>query len=233
VPLQIVASERRGNANRANAQKSTGPKTPEGKAIASRNASKHRLCAATFILETEDLGEFEALRACYYTRFGPRDQVENELVDKMVHSVWNQKRAWAMEHESINLQMVKMAPDFAAKYSQLSPECRAALAFAELAGTPSLPLLHRYAARLSNEFHRALKTLLELQKNVPLLPPGTALPEPLQSVCQTDPILGGAGTLPAVGAPPASGSSSQPASEIAPAEAPYPSGDIMTPEIQV
>ena len=172
-------SGRRLNANRANAQKSAGPTTPEGKAISSRNALVHGLCAATFLIETEDPAEFNAVRGCYYTRFGPRDQVENDLVDKIVHAIWNEKRAWAMEHESINIQMVKMAPDFAAKFSELSSIARAALAFSELAGAPSLPLLHRYAARLSNEFHRSLKTLRELQKNVPLLPPGTPVPTPL------------------------------------------------------
>ena len=93
-------SGRRLNANRANAQKSAGPTTPEGKAISSRNALVHGLCAATFLIETEDPAEFNAVRGCYYTRFGPRDQVENDLAGKIVHAIWNEKRAWAMEHET-------------------------------------------------------------------------------------------------------------------------------------
>jgi hypothetical protein len=42
------------------------------------------LTIATFLIETEDPGEFNQVRGCYYTRFGPRDQVENDLVDKIV-----------------------------------------------------------------------------------------------------------------------------------------------------
>ncbi len=34
-------------ANQANAQKSTGPKTPPGKAASSRNATKHGLSGST------------------------------------------------------------------------------------------------------------------------------------------------------------------------------------------
>jgi hypothetical protein len=94
-----------------------------------------------------------------------------------------------MEHESINVQMTRMAPDFAAEFATLSPIARAALALAKLAEGPSLALLHRYAARLSNEFHRSLKTLREVQKDVPLLPPGAPLPLPLTDRDQPDPEL--------------------------------------------
>jgi hypothetical protein len=56
MPLQIVpewpVSIRRQEVNRANARKSTGPKTPEGKAKVSANALRHGLCGATFIIDT-------------------------------------------------------------------------------------------------------------------------------------------------------------------------------------
>ena len=45
-------SEARIAANRANARKSTGPKTPEGKAISRANALKHGLCANVVVPET-------------------------------------------------------------------------------------------------------------------------------------------------------------------------------------
>jgi hypothetical protein len=49
-------------ANRSNAQKSTGPRTPEGKAVVSQNAVKHGLLAREVVIKGEDSGEFEFYR---------------------------------------------------------------------------------------------------------------------------------------------------------------------------
>ncbi|HWE39743.1 MAG TPA: hypothetical protein VG406_24550, partial [Isosphaeraceae bacterium] len=47
-------------ARRANAKLSTGPRTPEGKAIAAMNAVSHGLCANTAVLPGESVEEFQA-----------------------------------------------------------------------------------------------------------------------------------------------------------------------------
>ena len=49
-----MASTKRNEANRRNAQKSTGPKTAEGKAITSQNAIRHGLLATEILLPDED-----------------------------------------------------------------------------------------------------------------------------------------------------------------------------------
>ena len=49
-------------ANRSNAQKSTGPRTPEGKAVVAQNAVRHGLCAERVVIQGEDPGEFELYR---------------------------------------------------------------------------------------------------------------------------------------------------------------------------
>ena len=61
-------SQKRLDANRRNAQKSTGPRTPEGKAKASANATTHGLSsprgnplAPGTLLHTEDPSAFQAL----------------------------------------------------------------------------------------------------------------------------------------------------------------------------
>lgn len=46
------------DANRKNAQKSTGPRTPAGKSIASMNAVKHGLSARMPVVPAEDTDEF-------------------------------------------------------------------------------------------------------------------------------------------------------------------------------
>ena len=48
----MPTSEKQKAANRQNAKKSTGPTTPEGKAVASRNATKHGLRSNTIILKS-------------------------------------------------------------------------------------------------------------------------------------------------------------------------------------
>ena len=57
----FVSSERRLAANRANAQLSTGPRTPEGKAKSSLNAVKTGLCGRTVLFADEE--EAAAYRA--------------------------------------------------------------------------------------------------------------------------------------------------------------------------
>lgn len=168
-----AVSIRRLNANRENAKKSTGPKTAEGRAASSRNSAKHGLTSKTFILKTEDLDEFNEFRNAYIARFGPRDLVELNLVGRMVHADWNEHRSWSMEHELIDLKIEDNFHNVNGVYVDPPPGTQAALAVDQLAKEPTLPLLQRYAAALSRESRRAFKMLLELRKEVPLLPANT------------------------------------------------------------
>jgi hypothetical protein len=49
-------------ANRRNAQRSTGPKTAEGKATAAKNATKHGLFARYDVVISENQADFDGLR---------------------------------------------------------------------------------------------------------------------------------------------------------------------------
>ena len=121
-------SERRLQANRANAKKSTGPKTAAGKAKVAQNALKHGLRSSLFIVEHEDLEQFEQLRHGYIQRFQPRDQVEVDLVHQLVHCVWNQQRSWSLEHRTFDLQVFRMRVALDREYAGLDPDSRLALA---------------------------------------------------------------------------------------------------------
>jgi len=57
-----MISERQLNANRRNAQFSTGPRTPEGRAAVAHNALRHGLTPQTAVLPNEDPEEFGELR---------------------------------------------------------------------------------------------------------------------------------------------------------------------------
>ena len=58
-----MATQRQIEANRRNAQRSTGPTTPEGKARSAQNSLTHGLTAASVVISIEDRGDYEELRA--------------------------------------------------------------------------------------------------------------------------------------------------------------------------
>ena len=73
-------------ANRLNAQRSTGPKTDEGKARVRRNAVKHGMTARTImpVLPQEDPKELEARTQQAITAMKPRNPLELDLVCRAV-----------------------------------------------------------------------------------------------------------------------------------------------------
>ena len=85
-----MASDKQIEANRRNAQKSTGPRTVEGKAKAAGNAIKHGLLSRRIVLDCEDAEEFEAFRAAMVGDLRPAGAVEDLLADHAVASAWRE-----------------------------------------------------------------------------------------------------------------------------------------------
>ena len=79
-------------ANQENAKKSTGPKSPEGKAIVSRNAVKHGLTAQHIVLPCEDPAEFESMQADLMEDYAPATAEEGLLADHCCAMHWMLKR---------------------------------------------------------------------------------------------------------------------------------------------
>lgn len=95
--LPDTATEAQINANRRNAQKSTGPRTAEGKAASSRNGLTHGLCAGKHILTDEDPEEFLLLLKDLHDRFRPVGQSEEKLVLRIAAGQWRLDRTLPME----------------------------------------------------------------------------------------------------------------------------------------
>jgi hypothetical protein len=87
-----MATKKQLAANRANAQKSTGPRSPEGKARSSMNALKTGIDANSLIIQHESAGRLEALIDEYYDRFHPTTPEQRMLVDTLVDSEWLLRR---------------------------------------------------------------------------------------------------------------------------------------------
>jgi hypothetical protein len=92
-----MASEAQIAANRRNAERSTGPRTAEGKARAAQNGLKHGLCAAATVLPWEDRAEFEAMVADLTQRLQPADEVELALLLQYADATWRRQRCGTLE----------------------------------------------------------------------------------------------------------------------------------------
>ena len=96
-------------ANRNNAQKSTGPKTAAGKAVAKLNAVKHGLLSAEVLVQglhyTESPYEFRAYRLRFWQELAPVGPLEEILVDEIVTNRWRQRRILIAESGEIALSV--------------------------------------------------------------------------------------------------------------------------------
>ncbi|MEO8369646.1 MAG: hypothetical protein ABI806_10625 [Candidatus Solibacter sp.] len=86
-------------ANRANAQRSTGPRSVEGKSVSRFNALQHGVDAASATLPGEDPAEYEELAAGYRHRFQPETPDEHYHVQTMIDSDWQKRRLGKLETE--------------------------------------------------------------------------------------------------------------------------------------
>ena len=140
------------NANRRNAQLSTGPRTPEGKQTAARNALQSGIYAETEVLPTERPEDLRALAAEYHQHHRPATPEARDLVDSLVRNAWRLRRFAVVE---------------------------AAISAGDPVST-RLDQLQRRINATERNFHRSLKTLRELNPEPAQTP--SALPEPRQPI---------------------------------------------------
>ena len=89
--------------NRRNAQLSTGPTSPAGKAASSRNALRHGLSTMTLtILPTEDPRDLDNLRSTIASEWKPQGDAETFLVDQMIAARWKLARLQRIEAEALD-----------------------------------------------------------------------------------------------------------------------------------
>src|SRR3954469_3085094 len=77
----MIVSEARLAANRRNAQRSTGPKTVEGKERSRANALKHGLCSSVVV--PEDAEAVQERASAYYHTLRPQNEFHGWLVDQV------------------------------------------------------------------------------------------------------------------------------------------------------
>ena len=131
-PAQITA-------NQSNAQRSTGPRSEAGKAIAARNNTRYGFTGVFSVLLWENQSEFDALLAGLRTEHQPATPTETALIEKMAQALWLGKRALLLQELTFKIEM---------------PVCL---------DEKQLALYIRYQTTHDRAFHRSLNQLLKLR----------------------------------------------------------------------
>src|ERR1700729_3021040 len=149
-----MVTEKQLEANRRNAEKSTGPKSAASKAISSRNNLRHGLTGHISLLPTEDREAHDAFCNELADSFRPETPMERQLAQSVAEDSWRLNRARAIENNM-----------FALGHGHQHREAQIALADAAtfLAQAAAFNLLSIYEQRINRNLQRNMKLLGELQ----------------------------------------------------------------------
>src|ERR1035438_9332331 len=92
-----MSSQAQIDANRLNAQKSTGPRSPAGRAAVRLNGVTHGLTAETLVLKGESESDFKALFESLEAEHQPATPTEEILVADLAMATWRRRRLYNME----------------------------------------------------------------------------------------------------------------------------------------
>jgi len=178
-----MATDKQIAANRKNAQKSTGPKTPEGRAAVRLNGLKHGLTATTLVLAGESAADFEDLLDSFESEHAPSTPTEEALVRQMAMAQWRLRRLYHVEAAFFSMRLIDTAETAERNYENLEPAGHLALVVDRSAET--LTNLSRFEARLERSFYKALQELQRLRSL-----PKSDLKNQTQSAPQAEPDPG-------------------------------------------
>src|SRR5262245_33555324 len=92
-----MTSERQAEANRQNAQKSTGPSTAAGKTAVALNGIKHGLLSRECLIKGESEAELVDFGKRLRAKLAPVGELELLLADRVVSTAWRLRRLIAVE----------------------------------------------------------------------------------------------------------------------------------------
>ena len=155
-----MAQEKQFEANRQNAQKSTGPKTPEGRAAVRLNGVKHGLTAETIVLKGESEADFTNLLNSLEAEHAPATPTEEALVVQLAMATWRLRRLY---HAEAGFYTFKMKHSINHKESRYQDEA-AHLGLISSWNNQTLDTFGRQEGRFERSFYRALHELQRLHK---------------------------------------------------------------------
>ncbi len=111
-----MISEAQMNANRANAQASTGPTSEAGRAKVSQNAIKTGLTGRTVIVPFDEADAYQSLMLDFQKQHTPVGPEEKALVQSLTDLIWRLDRIPGLEFALIELgrvDLIKISPELA------------------------------------------------------------------------------------------------------------------------
>jgi hypothetical protein len=117
-----MTSVRKIEANRRNAQKSTGPKTDCGKQRASLNAIRHGLTAETVVTPLEDPEDYKAFEQAIISDFEAETAVERELCLRLASLLWRLRRAVSIETGLLQIHCENLREPCATRQAKTSED---------------------------------------------------------------------------------------------------------------
>jgi hypothetical protein len=152
-------------ANRANAQLSSGPNSPEGKEHSRLNALKTGLTGRTVLLPSDDVEAYQQHVRRFFADYHPADDKEHELVQRLADTAWRLLRIPVLENALFALGRIQ----FENMFEDRDPTLRAALIDAQslIAFQKQFNNLSIQESRLFRQFEKTRKDLHDLQSRRP------------------------------------------------------------------
>ncbi len=164
----MPASEAQILANRKNAAKSTGPKTPEGKERSRRNALKHGLAGAGVVLPEADAAEVARRTAAFEEELVPVGEVETALVRRAALNSVRMERAADQQTAALTDRIRRVEAEFVAPEGVSAEEAARlkadAVRIAMFDPSKEATLARKYEAAAERGFYRALKELRLMER---------------------------------------------------------------------
>jgi len=164
----MTASPAQIEANRRNAARSTGPKTPEGKARSRGNSYKHGLTGDGVVLPEEDAAEVERLARAFRAELDPPGEVGDVLVRRMALLSVRMARCVEQETAALSDRVRAALDDFEAPEGADAEQAARLRAEAGRRAMfdPSKEacLARKYEAAAERSFFRSLREIRQLRK---------------------------------------------------------------------
>jgi hypothetical protein len=160
-----MSTDKQIEANRINAEKSTGPRTEEGKQASSQNALKHGLLAQRSVIPGEDPAEFDALVTWFENTFHPSNAYEFSLVRQMADAEWRLRRISHLETAFLSSAVDDRLATFKSFHpGEPDPDKVKLLGEIMQSRTDKMSHFSRYETHQTRRIRTAFKQLIELRE---------------------------------------------------------------------